>query len=76
MSKVKQATTFRDGPSLPACETACVAGFDCMHHFGLLLVGRGPSSARLGPKWVRLHRMRAQWGHGWVGLGGGLALVG
>ena len=59
MSKVKQATTFRDGLLLPACKAACMVGFDCTHLFGLLMVGMSPSSARLGSKRVRLHFMRA-----------------
>lgn len=58
MSKVKQGTTFRDGPLLPACKAACMVGFDCMDHLGLLLVGMSPSSACLGSKRVRLHFMR------------------
>lgn len=59
MSKVKQATTFRDGPLLPAHKAACMGGFDCTHHFGLPTAGMSPSSAHLGPKRVRLHFMRA-----------------
>lgn len=53
MSKVKQATTFRDGPLLPAHKAACMVGFGCTH-FGLLMAGASPTPACVGPKQVRL----------------------
>lgn len=59
VSKAKQATTFRDGPSLPGCKAAGMVGFDCTHRFGLLMVGMSPRSACLGSKQVKLHFVRA-----------------